>query len=141
MFRTLLALAACAALVPAIFAAEPKAPAAPVAKPVKIGVEKLDGKEIRFSRVGNIVAGKELTLQVGLPANLAPPKSVTLWLTWGNKTTGAGASEKVQAALKDGVYAANVKVPAQTDLDKGVTIQMVMVPATGKPVERYLGLQ
>lgn len=145
MTRTLLSLAACAALIPAAFAAEPApkpapTPAtAPAVKPVKVGVVKVDGKTITVSRVGDIVAEKELLLDVALPAGMAAPKSLTVWLAWGDEASG-GKSDKVEAKLKDGVYAATVKIPNKTELLKGVAIWLSLEPATGKAILRSVGL-
>jgi hypothetical protein len=145
MNRTLLALLACAAFVPAAVAAEPapKQPApaaAPAVKPTKIGVAKVDGKTITVYRIGAIVAGKELPLVISLPAGMAAPKSLTVWLAWGDGTNTGGTTDKLVATLKDGAYAVTVKVPGKRDLELGTAVWVSLEPATGKPILRSVGL-
>lgn len=145
MNRTLLALLASAAFVPTVVAAEPapKTPApaaAPAVKPTKIGIAKADGKTITVYRVGDIVAGKELPLLISLPAGMAAPKTLTVWLAWGDESNNGGKTDKIVATLKDGAYTVTVKVPGKRDLELGAAVWLSLEPATGKPILRSLGL-
>lgn len=145
MFRTILSLTACAALVPASFAAEqaekPADPAAAstTAKPVKLGKIKIDGIGLTIDRVGDLVEGKDLVLELVPSAKTAAPKSIQVWVAGTVEADAMAAKDKVAAtAGKDGHWAATVKLPAK--LDKATTLWLSVEPATGKPGHGSLAL-
>jgi hypothetical protein len=140
MTRTLLALAACAAFASASFAAE-TAPAAPAAaaKPTKMGVVKVAGSAITVSRLGDEVAGKELTLDLGVVGKDAP-KSIDVWVAEKDESKAAAAKDHVTAtAGKDGHWSATIKLPAK--IEAATTLWLAVTPADGKAANTSLPLK
>lgn len=147
MKRLILSLAACAVLAPATFAADagakPAAPAenaAPAAKPVKLGSVKIEGVSLVVSRVGELSAGKDLAIEIALPANAAVPKSIKVWVSNENETKALESKDKVEAkAGEKHVWSATVKVPAK--IESKTQLWITVEPATGKAATRSLQLK
>jgi hypothetical protein len=144
MKRILVPLLACAFLAPAVFAAD-AAPAvdqqaAPTAKPVKLGTVKIDGVAIVVSRLGDEVAGKDLCLELHLPANAAAPKAIHVWTSAESETKALAAKDKSDAkAGEKGAWMATIKLPAK--IESSTNLWITVDPAHGKPVSRSMPLK
>lgn len=147
MKRVLMPLVACAILAPAGFAADAAAPAkagdhqsAPAAKPVKLGTVKIEGVAITVSRLGDQVLGKDLAIELALPANAAAPKAVHVWVSADGEVKALESKDKVEAkAGEKGMWTATVKLPAK--LEASTMLWITVEPATGKAVTRSIPLK
>lgn len=147
MKRVLMPLVACAILAPAGFAADATGPAkagehqnAPAAKPVKLGTVKIDGAAIVVSRLGDQVLGKDLALELDLPANAAAPKAVHVWVSADAEVKAMESKDKVDAkAGEKGAWTATVKLPAK--LEPSTMLWITVEPATGKAATRSVPLK